>query len=134
MTPSKTVCPGCGQSVEFVTTPEGRRHCPQCGAPFAELIARSRINWFVFLLVLLAPALLAALGAQIKSDDLAVGGVFAGSPVAGIFCGVLMGRRFGRTTGSRIVLGIVFTIVFGAVSFVLSCFGCSLGGFNLKIH
>jgi hypothetical protein len=98
------------------------------------LIARSRINWFVFLLVLLAPALLSAIGAQIKSDGLAVGGVFAGSPVAGIFCGVLMGRRFGRTTGSRIVLGIVFTIVFGAVSFVLSCFGCSLGGFNLKIH
>ena len=96
--------------------------------------SKPRINWFVFLLVLLAPALLAALGAQIKSDDLAVGGVFAGSPVAGIICGVLMGRRFGRKTGSRIVLGIVFTIVFGAVSFVLGCFGCSLGGFNLKIH
>jgi hypothetical protein len=73
MTPSKTVCLGCNQSVEFVTTPDGRSHCPQCGAPFAELMARSRINWFLFLVVLLAPALVATLGAQIKSDDLAVG-------------------------------------------------------------
>lgn len=96
--------------------------------------SKPRINWFVFLLVLLAPALLSALGAQIKSDGLAVGGVLVGSLVTGIICGVLMGRRFGRTTGSRTALGIIFTFVFGAVSLLLGFFGCSLGGFNLKIH
>lgn len=115
-------------------TPEGRRQCPQCGT--LQLAARPRppLNWFLFLFVLLAPALLAAFGARIKSDGLAVGGCFVGALVAGIVCGVLMGRFAGTTTASRVVLGVVFTAVFGAVSMVLGFFGCSLGGFNLNIH
>ena len=127
-------CPGCGREVEFVTSPEGRRHCPQCSAPFNEAVPRPHLNWFLLLSALLGPALVAAFGARFKSDGLAVGGALIGALVAGIICGVLTGRRFGRTTGSRVLLGIVFTIVFGAASLVLGFFGCSLGGFNLNIH
>lgn len=129
-----STCAACGQNVEFVTTPEDRQQCPQCGAPHLKTPPRPRFNWFLFLFVLLAPALLSALGARIRSDGLAVGGCFIGALVAGILCGVLLGRHVGRATASRIVWGIVFTVVFGAASLVLGFFGCSLGGFNLNIH
>ena len=93
-----------------------------------------RINWIIFFLALFAPALFAVLGAKIKSDGLVMGSTLFGSLVAGLVCGVWMGLGFGRTPVWRLALGVVFTFVFGVVSLVLACFGCSLGGFNLNIH
>lgn len=104
---------------------------PSVPVPFD---SKPRINWFLFLLVLLAPALFTVLGARSKSDGLAIGSALFGSLAAGIVCGVWVGLRFGRTTVWRFALGIVFTFVLGVLSLVLACFGCSLGGFNLNIH
>lgn len=127
-------CPACGRSVTFVATPDGHNHCPECGAPMPPPLPRPRINWFLFLGCLLTPAVLSALGALGKSDGLAIGSVVFGSLVAGVICGVLMGRRFGSNPGARVGLGMLFTCVFGAVSFVLGFFGCMAGGFTMNFH
>lgn len=127
-------CPACGRIVELAATPDGRGQCPQCGALLPPPVPRPRINWFLLVGCLLAPAVLSSFGALGKSDGLAVGGVVFGALGAGIVCGVLMGRRFGSNTGARVGLGIVFTCVFGAVSFVLGFFGCMAAGFNLNVH
>ena len=92
------------------------------------------MNWFLFLSVLLAPALFSVLGAMVRSDSLVMGSTWLGSLVVGIICGVWMGLHFGRTPVSRFALGVLLTVVFGVVSVVLACFGCTLGGFNLNLH
>ena len=127
-------CPACGHVLESAATPDGCGQCPQCGALLPPPVPRPRLNGLLFLGALLAPAVFSALGALAKSEGLALGSVVFGALVAGIVCGVLMGRRFGSNTGARVGLGIVFTCVFGAVSFVLGFFGCMAAGFNLNIH
>lgn len=126
-------CPSCGREL-ICDGLSGDWSCPQCGMVPPPLPPARRVNWFVVLGVLLAPALISLLGAKIDSDGLAVGGTFVGALVSGITNGVLLGLGLGKTTGLRVLLGIVFTVVFGILSLTLACFGCALGGFNLNVH
>lgn len=133
MSANQAKCPGCGQVVEFVSTPEGFS-CPQCGSPPPATTSAPKLNWLLFLGVLLAPAVAALLGAMGKFEGLAVGSPLVGGGLAGIVCGVLLGRHVGRTSGARLWLGILFVAVFAVVSFMLSFFGCLLGGFQMNMH
>ena len=133
MNPTKHKCPGCGREVEFVPT-ANIANCPHCGNPLPEVVAPATSNLFIFFAVLLAPAVLALLGALVKSEGLAVGSPFVGGGIAGIICGIMLARRVGRSTGSRIGLGILFVVLFAVVSFTLSFFGCLLGGFQINMH
>ncbi|NOS70924.1 MAG: hypothetical protein HOP33_13460 [Verrucomicrobia bacterium] len=133
MNANKVTCPGCGQEVEFVSTPDGL-NCPQCGSPPPAAESSTKINWLVFFAVLLAPTVVALLGAMGKIEPLAVGSPLVGGGLAGIVCGIMLGRRVGRTSAARVLLGILFIGVFGCVSFILSFFGCLLGGFQMNMH
>lgn len=133
MNANQIKCPGCGQEVEFVSTPDGL-NCPRCGSPPPAITSSARINWLIFFAVLLAPAVVALLGAMVKSEELAVGSPLVGGGLAGIICGIMLGRSVGRTSAARVLLGILFVGVFGCVSFILSFFGCLLGGFQMNMH
>ncbi len=133
MNANQIKCPGCGQDVEFVSTRDGLK-CPQCGCPPPALESSTKINWLIFFAVLLAPAVVALLGAMGKIEPLAVGSPLVGGGLAGIICGIMLGRRVGRTSAARVLLGILFVGVFGCVSFILSFFGCLMGGFQMNMH
>src|SRR5262249_52156546 len=96
-------CPYC-QSV----LPDGQAGvCPSCGrelkAPppigVAPALAPVRINWLLFFAVLLAPPLLSLVVARGGRDTegLAIGTALLGGGVAGLICGVWLGRCLGRT-------------------------------------
>lgn len=134
MSANQTKCPGCGQEVEFICNPEGQDSCPHCGGPPPAAAPSPKFNWLIFLGVLLAPAMLTLAGAAGKIEGLAVGTPLVGGAIAGLFCGIYLARRVGRTSAARLWLGFLFVGVFGCVSFSLGFFGCMLGGFQMNIH
>ncbi len=91
---------------------------------------RPSINWLAFWLTLLAPATLTILTFAFfrsKADaDAALIWIICGSIVVGIACGIMLGRRLGRSLGTKILLSVLFAFLLGAVSFVISCFGCMM--------
>jgi hypothetical protein len=93
-----------------------------------------KINWLVFFILLLAPAVLTLLAASAKLDGLAVGCPLVGGGMAGIACGTMVARRVGRTPGSKMFLGIVFAVLLGLLSFGLGFAGCMLGGFKMDFR
>lgn len=133
MTPNPIKCPGCGEQVQFVYHPEGQDSCPNCGGPPPTQPPSGKFNWLLFLGVLLAPAMLSLGGAIGKIDGLAVGTPLVGGAIAGLLCGIYLARRVGRTSASRLWLGFLFVGVFACVSFMLSFFGCLLGGYQLRM-
>jgi hypothetical protein len=145
------VCPHCQK--EIPDNFQGR-FCPQCGATRPETIAPKtsthttavveqtlkpfKINWWIFFAILLAPPLLTLLvafstnehaGADAPPFVAMVGGV-----LSGIVCGVMLALRLGKTTDTRVLLGILFCVVLGVVCVTLSCFGCLAGGYQLYFH
>jgi CDP-diglyceride synthetase len=94
------------------------------------------INWVVFLVVLLTPALLTILVVLSGGRDsgAAPAIAFLGGGIAGIICGAMLGRRLGRTTPLKIVLGLVFAMVLSVVCIGMSCFGCLASGFHLDFR
>ena len=133
MNPTKHKCPACGREVEFDSNANAAS-CPHCGKSLPEVVPPATANLLIFFAVLLAPAVLALLGALGKIEGLAVGSPLVGGGIAGIICGIMLARRVGRSTGSRIGLGILFVALFAFVSFTLSFFGCLLGGFQMNMH
>lgn len=129
----KQVCPGCGQEMESGATAAGS-NCPRCGGPPPALPAAPRIPWGLVILALLFPALLSLLGAATALGGLAVGGALLGSLASGLLNGFLLGRGLGKTTGFRIVLGVMFAFVFGGLSLTLAFFGCMAGGFKMDMR
>jgi hypothetical protein len=115
--------------------------CPFCGKdlsmPEKEQKVQPtayKINWLLFWLVLLAPAAISFLAAMAKMDNIAILCPIVGGGIAGIFCATMLARRIGRTTESKILLGLLFSILLPLFSFGLGFAGCSLGGFQLNIH
>ena len=95
---------------------------------------RPKINWIIFFIVLLAPALLTLCAAKAGVEGAAVGCPLIGGGIAGIVCGIMLGRRLGRTQGAKVGLGILFTAVFGFLSFALGFVGCMVGGFQMNFR
>lgn len=95
-----------------------------------------RINWLVFLIVLLAPAILSCLAGALGSRNGNVAPVIAlfGGGIAGIICRVMLGRRLGKAPGTRLWLGILFAIILAVVCIGMSCFGCMAGGYQLDFR
>lgn len=102
---------------------------PQAPAPI-----QHKVNWLIFFAALLAPPVLTLFAAMSKSDGAAVACPLIGGGIVGIICGIMLARRVGRTQGSRVLLGFVFTAVFGFLSFALGFVGCMMGGFKMDFR
>ena len=96
--------------------------------------ARRKINWPMFFAVMLAPAVVTIVAILLgaKQGDTAPTIAVLGSVGSGIICGTMLGRRFGGTGGTKILLGIVFAFVMGAACVAMSCFGCLTSGYKLN--
>jgi hypothetical protein len=97
-------------------------------------VPRARFRWWIFLIVLLSPALLTCLSVLFvsrKGDTPAAIAVLGGG-AAGIACGAMLGRRFGKTAGTKIALGIIFAAILGVACIGMSCFGCLASGYQLN--
>ena len=95
---------------------------------------RRRGGWLTFFLVLPAPAFVMFLVGN--SDIWQTIVLTAGSGVSSLFCGFWLSRRLFPERGVTmlVLMGLLFSAVFYAVSLVLCCIGCSLGGGNLNLH
>ncbi len=93
---------------------------------------KARGGWWIFFAVLMAPALLTLLAA--KSKDLWPIFTFAGSGVAGLYCGFWLAFRQCRTIPGKFLIGLILSVVFTVVSFALCCAGCTLGGASVSFH
>ncbi len=95
---------------------------------------RPKLNWPLFLTFLLSPALLTGLSASTGQKDLPVFMAVVGGGIAGIICGVMLGRRIGITPPTKVGLSILFSLIFMVVCVTASCFGCFAGGYNLRFQ
>ena len=93
-----------------------------------------KINWRKFFGVLLAPAVVSLLASATGADPVAVLAGLLGSAGAGIACGVMLANGSDATPAKKVLLRIVFSIVFGVLSLLLSFFGCAVGGFTLDVR
>ena len=118
-------CPFCKQMLSANATVSSSTH---------PSLPPARVNWWIFFAILLAPALLALVGSLLKLDDMSVGSPLIGGPIAGIICGILLARRFGRTVGVRVGLGFLFVALMGFLSFALGFTGCMVGGYTFNVH
>jgi hypothetical protein len=132
-------CPHCQQPL-----PEkyGASYCPHCGGavqPQDLLVAIPqlrpiKINYFLIFGALLFPPLLtmlvAFLGSGHSNEQASPAIAFFGGAAGGIASGIMLALRLGRTTGTRVLLGILFSAVFVVVCVMLSFFGCMIGGYQ----
>ena len=136
-----SICPYCQKELpEHYSAAE----CPFCGQNLpahstASLSANPSlppvpVNWWIFFAILLAPAVLALLGSLLKVEALSVASPLFGGPIAGVICGILLARRIGRTTPTRIGLGFLFVVLLAFLSFALGFTGCMVGGFTINFH
>lgn len=91
-----------------------------------------RVNWLLFFAALFAPTIATILVVQTQLKDPPPVVALLGGAVSGIICGVLLGRRLGRTRMARVLLSLVFVLVLGAVCVMMNCFGCLATGYQLK--
>jgi hypothetical protein len=96
--------------------------------------APRKTNWLIFFGLLLAPAVLALLAASAKADGLAIACLLVGGSLAGITCGTMLAKKMGRTHGNKILLGVMFAVLLGSLSFGLGFAGCMLGGFKMDFR
>lgn len=111
-------------------------HVPPPPLPPETPSSRPRFHWLLFLFSLLAPALLTCLSVFFdkSSNGPAPGVAIIGGAFGGIGCGIILGRRLGRTPGLKILFGVLFAAVCGVVSIALAMFGCLATGYNLNFH
>ena len=95
-----------------------------------------RTNWLLLLACLLAPAVLTCLTVLMdpSSNSPAPGVSILGGALGGIGCGILCSRRFDRTTGMKVLLGVILAIVCGLASITLATVGCLASGYQLNFH
>lgn len=96
----------------------------------AEKTAPARL--WLFAGVLLAPALLTLATAHYKNAWPFF--TFIGSILAGLICGFMLSFRVCKTAPGKILAGIGLSLVFIIASFIACCFGCSLGGAQLRFN
>jgi hypothetical protein len=94
-----------------------------------------KISWLMFFGVLLAPPLLTLLVAYVTrgQSNQPISPLIAlfGGAAAGIGCGIMLALRLGKTLAARVVVGILFSVVFAVVCIMLSFGGCMIGGYEL---
>ncbi|TAK94955.1 MAG: hypothetical protein EPO07_15955 [Verrucomicrobia bacterium] len=93
-------------------------------------------NWLVFFAVLLAPVILSCIAGALDKPNGGLSPMIAliGGGVAGIICGIMLGLRFGKTTGQKSVLIVGLAIVMVIVCIGLNCFGCLASGYQMSFR
>jgi len=93
-------------------------------------------NWLVFFAVLFIPPILTVLALLLGAKQGGTAPVIAvfGGGLSGIICDTILGRRFGNTAATKIVLGLIFALVLGAACIGMGCFGCVAGGYQLDVR
>lgn len=94
--------------------------------------AKSTRGWLIFFGVLLLPALLTLVTA--RSDNVWPFFTFGLSLITALYCGFWVAGRICRTTGARLAVGGALSGGFYALSFILCCAGCAVGGAQLDFR
>jgi hypothetical protein len=91
----------------------------------------ARLNWIVFLALLLGPAAPTSLAAVADhKSEAAPGLALIGGVLCGIGCGILLGRRLGRSTAARVILSLVFSAICAVACITIAMFGCLASGYQ----
>jgi hypothetical protein len=90
------------------------------------------LNWFLFSLAIFLPTIATVVAVQMKSKDLAPAFAIFGGGLSGIVGATLLALRFGRTSGSRVALGVGLAVVLGVACVTMNCFGCIVSGYKLN--
>lgn len=90
-----------------------------------------RLNWIAFLALLLGPAVLTSLAAFANHrSDAAPAFALIGGVLGGIGCGILLGRRLGRSQTARVILSLVFSAMCAVACITIAMFGCLASGYQ----
>ena len=93
-----------------------------------------KLNWLVLLAQIFIPSIATIIAVQLHWNDTAPFIAFFGGIGSGLVAGTMLGLRIGRTTGTRVALSCVFTVVLGAACIGMNCFGCLASGYKLNFH
>lgn len=114
-----------------MTYPESN---PQLPIESAAKEKMRRLHWPWFGAAFLLPAVLTFGTAAAGMKDAPVACAFVGAGLSGLVCGILLGRRLGRTTAAMVILSIVFIGLFAVASFALCFGGCMAGNYQLDMR
>jgi hypothetical protein len=89
------------------------------------------LNWLLILALLIGPAVVAFLGASTHLDWLAVASPLIGGLVGGLYCGIRVARRYGKSAFGKILIGLILSAVVGCVIIGIGLVGCALGDFKM---
>ena len=94
-----------------------------------------RLNWIAFLALLLGPGVLTSLAALADMHrDAAPSVAVIGGVLGGMGCGILLGRRIGRNSARRVIMGLALGGLCAVASITLAMFGCLAGGYQLDMR
>lgn len=137
------VCPHCQQALPENYTAS---YCPHCGGavppPVSTYVEKRlepvKISWFIIFGALLAPPLLTLLTALLcrgrSNEGVSPTVGLLGGGAGGIAFGIMLALRLGKTTSARVGMAIVFSVIFMVVCIMLSCFGCLVGGYQMRLE
>jgi hypothetical protein len=95
-----------------------------------------RISWLLLFACLLGPAILTSLVAL--ADRSSKGPAPAVAVIAGLLggigCGIILGRRLGRTAGLQIVFGLILAGAGAVASITIATIGCLASGYHLDFR
>jgi len=119
------------------TDPTIKQPAPAGLEPEAQRRPPEKFRTIPFFLLLLGPPVLTLLAAALGGDSeesasIPIGLLSGGA--GGIACGILLGRRIGRTWLTKIMLGLMLVAVMAPVCIFLCFMGCTLGGWKLNIR
>jgi hypothetical protein len=95
---------------------------------------RRRVNWLLFCILLLAPAVITTLAALSGNQDIPVACSLVGGLLGGIGSAVTLGLALGQTPGARVACSIAFAVPMVFVCIGLAFAGCVASGYNFRIQ
>jgi FtsH-binding integral membrane protein len=93
-----------------------------------------KLHWPWFTAALLLPAILTYATTMSGSQDAPIACALFGAGLSGLVCGILLGRRIGKSPGAVVGLSILFIGIFAVASFALCFGGCIAGNYQLNMH
>ena len=90
----------------------------------------SNRNFWIALIALLAPGLVALIGTDTAGSMAAL----LIAPIGSLVAGISLGRRFGNTTTGKVTWSLALIPVCLIAAEVIAAVGCDLGGFKLRFQ